>query len=334
MFKAAVIKLTFWYLAIVMTISLFFSIAVYNVGTGDIAKGIKLQSERIYSSFPVFETNPILDPAKDIKDEDHNLFVRLAFFNLIVLFFAGLASYWLAFKTLEPIEEAHEQQKRFTANVSHELRTPLTAIRMESEVGLINSENNQTELKAIIKSNLEEVEKLEFLINNLLKLSKFEAEEYQKNFKEVNLNEIIKKSISITQKLATSKNIKIKYDSKKIYKTIGDEDSLVQLLKIFLDNAIKFSGSKSSIEITQSKQNSSPIINIKDMGIGIKADDLEHIFDRFYQADNARTKTSENNGFGLGLSIAKMIADIHNINILISSKLKEGTNVKLIFNQK
>jgi signal transduction histidine kinase len=334
MFRIAVVKLTVWYLAIVIAISLFFSIAVYNIGTSDIAKGIRLQSERIYSSFPIFESKPVLDPAKDIKAEDHNLFIRLVFFNLIVLFFAGLASYWLAFKTLEPIEEAHEQQKRFTANVSHELRTPLTAIRMESEVGLINNQNDLNELRAIIKSNLEEVDKLESLINNLLKLSKFEVENYQKNFKEVNVNKIIQKAISITQKQADNKKIKINYHPQKLYRTIGDEDSLVQLLKIFLDNAIKFSALQSSINITQSKENNSTVINIKDEGIGINPENLEHIFDRFYQADNARTKTAENSGFGLGLSIAKMIADIHKINIIISSKLKEGTNVRLILNQK
>lgn len=331
MFKQAVFKLTFWYLAIVMAISLFFSIAVYNVGTNEIASGIKLQTERIYSNFPVFDSNPILEPARDIRKEDHILFIRLVFFNLIVLLFAGIASFWLANRTLKPIEEAHEQQKRFTADVSHELRTPLTALRMESEVSLYNPKSSKEDLSNTLKSNLEEVGKLEALINNMLRLSKLEVDEIKQNFKEVNIHTIVNEAISKVKPIATQKSIAINLKSSKEILVQGDQESLVQLIIILLENGVKYSKENKEINIEIKLDNRHPQIIIEDQGIGISSDNLEHIFDRFYQVDISRNKGNAKEGFGLGLSIAKMIADIHNINIEIKSKIDQGTTVKLIF---
>src|ERR1700677_3510765 len=186
MFRSATVKLTAWYLCLAMAISLLFSVVVYNIGTNEIAHSIQTQSARIYNQFPVFDSNPILHPSSDIDDSDHDLLLRLIFLNLIVLALAGIASYLLAIRTLQPIEEAHEQQKRFTSDVSHELRTPLTALKMESEVTLMNKALSKDELRQTLSSNLEEVTKLEGLINNLLRLSRLEVEELQQNFTTLN----------------------------------------------------------------------------------------------------------------------------------------------------
>ena len=115
MFRSATFKLTMWYLTIVMVISLGFSLALYNVATHELNRGLNNETQRIYNRFPVFEGNPLLRPGADYDSGAHRILLRLVGFNLIVLVGAGWASYWLARRTFEPIEEAHEQQKRFGA---------------------------------------------------------------------------------------------------------------------------------------------------------------------------------------------------------------------------
>lgn len=332
MFRSASFKLTIWYLIIVMAISIFFSIVVYAVGSDGIANGIRLQSERIYNEFPIFESNPILKPSKDIERGDHILLMRLLFFNSIVFIFAGAASYFLAIKTLGPIEETHEQQKRFTSDVSHELRTPLTAIRMESEVALMNSNLTKDELKATLASNLEETTKIENLINSLLRLSRLESEEIKKNFSPIYVKEIVKDALSNINKQAKYKNIKIINKVKVNDQILGDKNSLIQLLTIFLDNAIKYSPANKEISLVfESNKNFKNLI-IKDQGIGINKKDLDHIFDRFYKSDISRARTNDSKeSYGIGLSIAKSIAEVHDINIIVTSQLNKGTTIKLVF---
>ena len=314
-----------------MAISIFFSIVVYAVGSDGIANGIRLQSERIYNEFPVLQANPILKPSKDIERGDHILLMRLLFFNSIVFIFAGAASYFLAVKTLGPIEETHEQQKRFTSDVSHELRTPLTAIRMESEVALINENLSKEDLRAILSSNLEETTKIENLINSLLKLSRLESEEIKKNFTDVNIKDIVKEAISNVSKQAKVKKIKIINEVNTLDQISGDKNSLIQLLTIFLDNAIKYSQTNKEIDVSFNTNKNSKSLIIKDQGIGINKKDLDHIFDRFYKSDTSRTQNNIKESYGIGLSIAKSIAEVHDINIVVSSQINKGTTIKLIF---
>lgn len=323
MFRSATFKLTMWYLAIVMAISLIFSAVLYQVATGELDRGLRRETQRIYQKFPIFENKAILRPTEDYNSGAHRILLRLVGFNLIVLATAGGASYWLARRTLAPIEEAHEQQKRFTADVSHELRTPLTAIRMESEVALLNSKANAKDLRGTLHSNLEEVSKLEALINNLLRLTRLEADALQQSFQSLQTTKLIQEAIKQTAALANDQKVKIKQtgDDQPV---LGDHDSLVQLLVILLDNAIKYSPKTGTVTVAAKRVGEAISITIQDQGVGIARKDLEHVFDRFYRADYSRQKDKES-GYGLGLSIAKMIADTHNATITLRSKPGEGT---------
>jgi signal transduction histidine kinase len=332
MFRSATFKLTVWYLALAMTISIIFSVVVYHLATNEIARGLHLQTARIYNQFPVFDNSPILKPGSDIASGDHNLLLRLVFFNIIVLLLAGLASYFLAQRTLRPIEEAHEQQKRFTADVSHELRTPLTALKMESEVALLSPNTSQKELRKILESNLEEVSKLEGLINNLLRLTRLEADELRHNFTKISTIDIVRDAVYRVEKMANNRDIKIKQEIADL-SIYGDQDSLAQLTLILLDNAVKYSGSGTTVNLKiTANDNLEVILSIEDQGIGIDKLALEHIFDRFYRAELSRTKNiSDTEGYGLGLSIAKMIADVHQAVITVSSQVNKGTLVEVRF---
>ena len=329
MFRSATFKLTLWYLALAMAISLAFSIVLYHVTTDELARGLHSETQRIFTQFPVFDDNPMLRPGPDISNATHRILLRLISFNAVVLFSAGIASYWLARRTLEPIQAAHEQQKRFTADVSHELRTPLTALKMESEVALMNKQTGKDELRNTLKSNLEEVTKLEVLINNLLRLSRLEVDELQQRFVKLSTDTIVDKALALVKPLAKDRNISFVSKVTDI-PVMGDEDSLVQLLVILLDNAVKYSPHDSEVTISGEQKAGVVTIAVEDTGLGIEPEQLKHVFDRFYRADNSRSKSADSEGFGLGLSIAKMIADVHHGEILITSHVGKGTTASFL----
>ena len=324
MFRSATFKLTMWYLGLVMAISLTFSAVLYGMATHELDRGLHNETQRIYDQFPVFEGNPLLRPGADYDSGVHRIWWRLVGFNIVVLVGAGWASYWLAKRTLEPIEEAHEQQKRFTADVSHELRTPLTALKMESEVALMNDKNGKKELRAVLASNLEEAGKLENLINNLLRLTRLEAGELQQQFSLVDGQKMAQAAAAEARKLAKDRSVKLKTDIASA-PVMGDQDSLRQLLVILLDNAIKYSPSGADVELSAQTTGDQAVFTVTDHGSGMSRQTLEHVFERFYRGgDNARGK-KDGNGFGLGLSIAKMIADLHGGTITLESQPGKGT---------
>ncbi len=328
MFKNATFKLTVSYLIVVMIISIIFSAVVYRVGSNNLANGLIRETKELSVQFPVFSGTQFAQPnPADLSAGQRHLLDELILTNLVVLVGAGFISYFLARETLKPIEAAHEQQKRFTADVSHELRTPLTSLKMESEVALMDDSLTKEQLKKVIGSNIEEAAKLDTLINSLLRLTRLEAGELQQQFSNQDLRTIVKEAIDMVTPQAKTRDIKLN-PSKRSLSVRGDHDSLVQMLIIFLDNAIKYSPRKSSVNIQITKSGEQTRLVITDHGNGIAAKDLEHVFDRFYRADTAR---SGSNGFGLGLSIAKLIADIHRADITISSQLKHGTSVTIDF---
>lgn len=328
MFRSATFQLTMWYLGIVMVISIVFSAVLYQTTTHELGRGLHNETQRIYQQFPVFEGNPALRPGADYDNGAHRILLRLIGFNIVVFIGAGWASYWLARRTLEPIEEAHEQQKRFTADVSHELRTPLTALKMESEVALMNDKNGKKELRAVLASNLEEADKLESLINNLLRLTRLEAGELQQQFSPIDSKTVIESAVSQVDKAARDRGVDLQASPKKISLT-GDQDSLSQLLVILLDNAIKYSSKGSSVEISASRKGDQAIFKVIDHGSGMGPGTLDHVFDRFYRGENQSRSKADTDGFGLGLSIAKMIADLHDGSITLESQPEKGTTATL-----
>jgi signal transduction histidine kinase len=306
-----------------MAISVLFSIILYRVACDQLSHELMFQSARIYNQFPVFHDDPILHPIADASSGEHSILIRLILFNALVVIAAGFGSYALARRTLAPIEDAHEQQKRFTADVSHELRTPLTALKMESEVALLTPDIKVAELKETLRSNIEEANKLDSLINNLLRLTRLEADELRQQFIALSSAHLVKQAIESVEKVAERRNITLKHHASEAY-VLGDPESISQLLVILLDNAIKYSKSGTSVTLNAKKQDKTVHFSVVDEGIGIEPNALKHVFDRFYRADNSRNKEASN-GFGLGLSIAKMIADVHNGDITITSRIDHGT---------
>ncbi|MCX6796672.1 MAG: HAMP domain-containing sensor histidine kinase [Candidatus Falkowbacteria bacterium] len=326
-FKSAYLKLTLYYVLIVMIISLVFSLTIYNISLREIDRGLGRQM-RALRELPDDSQLPFpfqdLERIKLEQQEATNNYLRLnlIYFNILILALSAVISYFLAKRTLRPIEEMVLAQNRFIADASHELKTPLTAIRTEIEVNLRNKKLRLEDSKKLLASNLEEVGKLETLSNALLNLAKYQ-QDAKLEFKKLSLTEIIVEAYEKIEKIAQEKSIKFNNNFKEVYLR-GDKQSLVELFVILLDNAVKYSPKNSKVLISVEKTDKHVTVMVKDHGIGIKASDLPHIFDRFYRADHSRNKEKAD-GYGLGLSIAKRIVKLHSGIIICQSSPEKGS---------
>ncbi len=328
MFRSAVFKLTAVFLAIVMTITIGFSAILYNLAVQELQQGFQNQYIRWLTEYAPYGLRQPGNPAAELAARSQHILTQIVYANIAVFVLTGIASYLLARRVLRPIERAHEQQKRFTADVSHELRTPLTAISMDSEVTLMDKQASKQQLRQTIESSLEEARRMESLVNNLLQLASLEANQLRTEFSRVSTKEISESAITMVARSADMHGIRIVSDLKD-YHVLGSETSLVQLVVILLENAIKYSPEGSTVHIQSSASGHTATICVKDSGMGIPHDALPHIFDRFYRADTARSP-KEHNGFGLGLSLAKLIADLHNAEIVLNSTPGKGTEALIL----
>lgn len=326
MFEQTRIRLTAWYLVIIMTVSLLFSVSIYSRLNVDLSRFeiIETRFDRdIDAGRVILPTGPNQTPrlnAAEIQQTRTNIIFSLGFINLVIFFFAGTAGYFLAGKTLRPIKEMLDEQNRFISDSSHELRTPLTTLRSEIEIALRDKNLNLKDAKKIIQSNLEEVITLQILSDRLLELSQ-NGKLVRKNLvEELSLGSVLTASIKKVNPMAKSKKINIKIKTGE-YKIPGIFDRLVELFTILLDNSIKYSKSGGSIFISSEKKDGYINIFVKDYGLGIEKEDLPHIFDRFYRSDKSRKES----GYGLGLSIAKKIVEAHRGSILVKSHPKKET---------
>ena len=331
MFINARIKLTAWYLLIIMFISLAFSTVIYRVLTVEFQRFERLHRFRIENKFsqefvppPEFRNRIVipLDPEL-IKEAKDRLLLVLLLINSGILVISGGLAYFLAGRTLRPIREMLDEQNRFISDASHELRTPLTSLKTAMEVALRDRKLTLLQARKIITENISEVNKIQSLSDQLLKLAQYEKPNGNIRREKINLKDIIEKAVNIMSPIANEKKISVNADLMNM-EVNGERESLTDLFVILLDNAVKYSPKESRIDIDCQLTEKNIIAHVSDQGIGISKKDLPHIFDRFYRADVSRTKTQAK-GYGLGLSIAKKIADMHKGAIKVKRKVNEGT---------
>ncbi len=329
MFHSARLKLTAWYLLIIMTISLSFSAVIFHTQKLEIDRFVRTQRFQLELRFPNvdFPLRPTIN-YELIDDIKRRLFLTLGVINLSILAISGITSYFLAGVALDPIQKMLSEQRRFVSDSSHELRTPLTALKSSLEVNLRDPHLTLADAKTLLQDSLADVNRLQQLSDNLLSLAQYDNPKSQP-FTKISTNEIIIKATNQLSPLAALKNIKLKLVGEN-YFIHGLEDKLSELLVILIDNAIKYSPNGKTVTIKTLLKDRHVIIEIKDQGIGIGEKDIPHIFDRFYRADTARSNTTIS-GYGLGLSIAKKIVDVHHATIKVTSQLGKGTTFQLIF---
>lgn len=330
MFKSATLKLTAMYVGILVVICLLFSSLLYQVLSHELDRNNDRQTN-------FFEKRPRFQPyAADpeatrflnnqLAEGKERIFFELLYIDLILLVTGGIASYFLARKTLEPIEEAHEAQTRFTADASHELRTPLATMQTEIEVALRDPKLTLKESKELLTSNLEEISTLRQLTSGLLSLARSGQEEVQA--KPVSVRESLDTALARTEKLAKLKHTKVIVSTPKQLKVRAQQQHLTEVFVTVLDNAIKYSHKDMPVTVTAKKSGGEVLVVITDEGIGIAPANLAHVFERFYRADNARSQSGQN-GHGLGLSIAKQLVGQYGGSITITSVEGKGTSVTI-----
>ena len=257
----------------------------------------------------------------------------LAFYrNGVILLFSGVGGYYLAGRTLQPIESALEEQKRFVADASHELKTPLTALQTSIEVALRDKKLNLKNARKILKESLDDIGNLTSLSNNLLILARMQSNDQSLVLQKVEMKNLIEEVIKKFKPMAKKKGVSIKLKTKN-EKFRADKNSLFKLMAILVDNAIKYTPKGGKVTISSKKVGKWLEIKVKDTGVGISEKDLPHIFERFYRANSSRSKT-DTDGFGLGLSIAKRIVELNKGTIKVESKVGKGSTfaIKLPLN--
>lgn len=342
MFQSARIKLTAWYLLIIMLVSSLFSVVIYtgiNREYSRIEQIQKIRQERALQLNPSFEefrkerqkkgvdTPPmstVFEP-EAISEARIRLQIILLMVNAGILAVAGFAGYFLAGRTLKPIKEMVDEQNRFITDSSHELRTPLTTLRSEIEVNLRDKALNLIDAKKLLQSNLEEVINLQALSDGLIKLTQYQKRESQMIVESINLSLVVNEAVKKISSLASYKKIKIQNKVGNI-KILGEGQLLTEVFVILLDNAIKYSLPRGEVIILSKQTINHVEISVSDKGSGIDPKDLPHIFERFFRADESRTK-SDISGYGLGLSIAKQIIEKHRGLMKVVSELGKGTTI-------
>jgi len=229
----------------------------------------------------------------------------------------------LAFNdTLARLENSVEQMKQFTASISHELRTPLTALRGEAEVALLEAHTVE-EYQHVLASQLEEFDKLSQMVNQLLVLARAEAGEIHWTEQSVDLSVLATSLAEQMEPIATAKNVHLEVSVNQGVVVRGDSNWLERLILNLLDNAVKFTEDGGKVLVRLTSENEQAVLRVEDTGVGIPAEAIPRVFERFFRAEPSRSKNVE--GVGLGLALAKWIVEQHHGKIEVQSQPGQGS---------
>jgi heavy metal sensor kinase len=233
------------------------------------------------------------------------------------------------------LDRSFRQIERFSADASHELKTPLTTIRGEAEVALMADQTSEEHRKTL-RSIIEETERLSSIVNNLLLLSRADADQVRLKQEPVLLHDVAMAAYERMASLAHRKHINLDIGAMEEVTISGDALWLQQLITNLLHNAINYTPSGGDVTLILTREDAADYdlqaascvcVSIEDTGPGIAPEHLPHLFDRFYRVDSGRSR--DQGGTGLGLNIAKWIAESHNGKILVRSTVGKGTTFKV-----
>jgi heavy metal sensor kinase len=229
-------------------------------------------------------------------------------------------------RTVARLEDAVQQMRQFTASISHELRTPLTALRGEAEVALMEARSPETYRK-VLASQLEEFDKLTQMINRLLTLARAEGGEIHLASDRVNISALVSSLTAQMEPLAAWKRIQLRTSVQDDIYVSGDRDWLECAVLNLLDNAIKFTPQGGSVSVMVTAEDHSACLDVQDTGVGIPAEALPHVFERFYRAEPSRSKEFE--GAGLGLALVKWVVESHRGHVTVESHPGRGSRFQV-----
>jgi len=231
----------------------------------------------------------------------------------------------VVFNDVTQLRHLENMRRDFVANVSHEIKTPLTAIKGFVETlqqGKVDKAEEKERFLGIIQKH---VDRLNSIIEDLLVLSRIEQEDERKEIKlqQVKIRDIFEAAIQLCRSKAEEKKIRIELDCDKETTAVLDPTLIEQAVANLLDNALKYSEPQSMVLVRSHRKNSEMVISVKDHGIGIAQKHLPRLFERFYRVDKSRSRSM--GGTGLGLAIVKHIAQAHGGQVMVESRLGEGS---------
>jgi heavy metal sensor kinase len=219
------------------------------------------------------------------------------------------------------LDDAFRRQRQFTADSSHELRTPLTAIKGQVEVAL-SRERSPGDYRQVLSGVNDEVDRLIRLVGSLLTLARADAGEIPLAREPVSVQQLAAAAVRQVQPFAREKGTELRLEAAHDVTVVADEDLLLQLLLNLLDNALKFTPPGGRVIVGWDARDGAALLRVRDSGIGIAPEDQRRIFDRFYRVDKARSRQA--GGAGLGLSIARWIAEAHGGSVHVESRRGQG----------
>ncbi|KRE82525.1 hypothetical protein ASG89_14825 [Paenibacillus sp. Soil766] len=299
----------------------------------DISQAKGLDTITPSSLFTEASTKIVAIQAISLIDSEQNMLKQLFELILIGIVAGGavtiLAGMYLANQALRPIKQSWDKQQQFVADASHELRMPLSIIRANVELAFRHPEQSILNMSEPLSVVLEESKRMGRLTEQLLTLARADSNQEEIMLKPLPLTEVIREVVQKFEPLAELKQQRLELDVESGIELMGDVERIHQLLVILLDNSMKFTPADGTICVAARKKGHDVELVVEDTGVGIAAEDLPHIFDRFYHGDKSRTRST--GGTGLGLAIAKWIVSTHGGDITPASVLGEGTKMMLRF---
>jgi signal transduction histidine kinase len=217
--------------------------------------------------------------------------------------------------------------RQFSAALAHELRTPLAALRGEIELALRGLGRNEEE-RTRLASQIEELDRLARLIDQILTLARAESGQIRLTFAPVDVGELAASLVEQLEPVAQARTIDLRCERNGTVLVTGDAGWLQRLLLNLLDNAIKFTQEGGHVVLRVSRDAGRARIDVRDTGIGMSSEVTPHVFERFFQADPARS--SDTDGAGVGLSLVKWIVDRHDGTIAVDSRVGEGSTFTVL----
>ena len=234
----------------------------------------------------------------------------------------------LAGKSLQPVKESFENQKKFIADASHELRTPLTVIQTNVEVLRLKEDEVLAENLHWLDNIASESETMSKLVSSLLTIAQADNKRIVMEKKPFDLSALCAEVVDLMYDFAAENQIDLQGDIQQNVEFKGDEEQLKRAIRILVDNAIKYTPGKGKVTIKLREGVRNVVIAISDTGVGLSEENKKKIFSRFFRVDDARNR--ESGGFGLGLNIADMVVNQHGGHIKIDSKLNEGSTFSIV----